>query len=60
LSSIEWVTSGAAPLGAKTIESMQQTWPKWKVGQGYGKMIQNKTFSRIITETTDSIRLDRE
>uniref|UniRef100_A0A0D2XGC2 Uncharacterized protein n=1 Tax=Fusarium oxysporum (strain Fo5176) TaxID=660025 RepID=A0A0D2XGC2_FUSOF len=36
LSSIEWVTSGAAPLGAKTIESMQQTWPKWKVGQGYG------------------------
>ncbi|KAF5553357.1 phenylacetyl ligase [Fusarium mexicanum] len=36
LSSIEWVSSGAAPLGAKTIESMQQTWPKWKVGQGYG------------------------
>ncbi|KAF5972463.1 putative phenylacetyl-CoA ligase [Fusarium bulbicola] len=36
LSSIEWVGSGAAPLGATTIESMQQTWPKWKVGQGYG------------------------
>ncbi|KAF4950260.1 hypothetical protein FGADI_8311 [Fusarium gaditjirri] len=36
LSSLEWVTSGAAPLGAKTIESMQQMWPKWKVGQGYG------------------------
>ncbi|KAF5665123.1 phenylacetyl ligase [Fusarium circinatum] len=36
LSSIEWVSSGAAPLGAKTIESMQRTWPKWKVGQGYG------------------------
>ncbi|KAI1015538.1 hypothetical protein LB503_009874 [Fusarium chuoi] len=36
LSSIEWVTSGAAPLGAKTIESMQQAWPRWKVGQGYG------------------------
>ncbi|KAF5551582.1 phenylacetyl ligase [Fusarium phyllophilum] len=36
LSSIEWVTSGAAPLGAKTIESMQQIWPRWKVGQGYG------------------------
>ncbi|PNP82033.1 hypothetical protein FNYG_04594 [Fusarium nygamai] len=36
LSSIEWVSSGAAPLGAKTIESMQQTWPRWKIGQGYG------------------------
>ncbi|KAG5765929.1 hypothetical protein H9Q72_006008 [Fusarium xylarioides] len=36
LSSLEWVTSGAAPLGAKTIESMQQIWPRWKVGQGYG------------------------
>ncbi|KAF5545578.1 phenylacetyl ligase [Fusarium napiforme] len=30
------VSSGAAPLGAKTIESMQQMWPRWKVGQGYG------------------------
>ncbi|RBR15334.1 hypothetical protein FVER53590_26530 [Fusarium verticillioides] len=36
LSSLEWVTSGAAPLGAKTIESMQQMWPRWKVAQGYG------------------------
>ncbi|VZH90205.1 unnamed protein product [Fusarium fujikuroi] len=37
LSSLEWVTSGAAPLGVETIESMQKLWPRWKVGQGYGE-----------------------
>ncbi|KAM5347636.1 hypothetical protein ACJ41O_007460 [Fusarium nematophilum] len=36
LSSMQWVNSGAAPLGAEIIENIQRIWPKWKVGQGYG------------------------
>ena len=37
LSSVTTIWTGAAPLGAETIEDVHQTWPKWLIRQGYGK-----------------------
>lgn len=37
LSSLRFVCTGAAPLGGETIEALLKTFPKWKIGQGYGK-----------------------
>jgi acyl-coenzyme A synthetase/AMP-(fatty) acid ligase len=38
LSSVRVVFSGAAPLGAETIETLQKQWPSWQIHQGYGKL----------------------
>lgn len=37
LSSVRWVFSGAAPLGSELMEDLLVRYPKWRIGQGYGK-----------------------
>lgn len=37
LNSVRFVYTGAAPLGAETVEDLKKQYPKWHVGQGYGK-----------------------
>ncbi|KAK8877251.1 acetyl-CoA synthetase-like protein [Apiospora arundinis] len=36
LSSVRYVYTGAAPLGAETHEEVLQAFPGWQIGQGYG------------------------
>ncbi|KAF4980212.1 hypothetical protein FZEAL_3723 [Fusarium zealandicum] len=36
LSSIEFVYTGAAPLGQETVDDLLALYPKWRLGQGYG------------------------
>ncbi|KAJ9144226.1 Acetyl-CoA synthetase-like protein [Pleurostoma richardsiae] len=36
LSSVRFMSSGAAPIGLEYIEQVRVLWPKWNVGQGYG------------------------
>ncbi|KAL9119087.1 MAG: hypothetical protein Q9187_004358 [Circinaria calcarea] len=36
LSSVKFIFSGAAPLGAETAEGLQKQYPEWIVRQGYG------------------------
>lgn len=38
LSSVRVVFSGAAPLGIEVIDDIKKMFPKWNVGQGYGKI----------------------
>lgn len=40
LTSVRFVFSGAAPLGAETASDLQKLYPKWHIGQGYGKLLQ--------------------
>ncbi|POR36409.1 Putative 4-coumarate--CoA ligase 1, partial [Tolypocladium paradoxum] len=37
LGSVRWVFSGAAPLGCEVIDDLLKLYPKWHLGQGYGK-----------------------
>jgi acyl-CoA synthetase (AMP-forming)/AMP-acid ligase II len=37
LSSVRFVYTGAAPLGAETAEDLAKAYPEWKLGQGYGE-----------------------
>ena len=37
LSSVRMVFSGAAPLGSELVEDLLRRYPKWHVGQGYGR-----------------------
>lgn len=37
LSSIRFVYTGAAPLGGQTVDDLLKMFPKWRIGQGYGK-----------------------
>jgi acyl-CoA synthetase (AMP-forming)/AMP-acid ligase II len=37
LSSIRFVYTGAAPLGRETTDDLLKMYPKWHIGQGYGK-----------------------
>ena len=37
LRSVKSIFSGAAPLGAETLEDLQSQYPSWTVRQGYGK-----------------------
>lgn len=37
LSSVRFVYSGAAPLGAEVIDGILRMFPDWHIGQGYGK-----------------------
>lgn len=39
LSSVRFIFSGAAPLGSELTHDIQRQYPKWRVGQGYGKQI---------------------
>ncbi|KAL0937583.1 AMP-binding enzyme (4-coumarate-CoA ligase) [Colletotrichum truncatum] len=36
LSSVRYIYTGAAPLGAETVEDLRKQFPTWRVGQGYG------------------------
>ncbi|KAF4628656.1 hypothetical protein G7Y89_g9495 [Cudoniella acicularis] len=36
LSSVKFIFTGAAPLGAETAEDFQKIYPDWKIRQGYG------------------------
>ncbi|EHK42883.1 uncharacterized protein TrAtP1_001980 [Trichoderma atroviride] len=36
LSSVRFVYCGAAPLGPEVVDSLLKTFPKWRIGQGYG------------------------
>lgn len=38
LSSVRLVFSGAAPLGAETIQEVKEIYPTWTVGQAYGRL----------------------
>lgn len=44
LSNVRLIMSGAAPLGSETIADIRKVWPKWKVGQGYGKVSVHRRF----------------
>jgi acyl-coenzyme A synthetase/AMP-(fatty) acid ligase len=37
LSSVRFVYSGAAPLGEETISELLSLYPKWVIGQAYGR-----------------------
>ena len=37
LSSVRFIFSGAAPLGSELVEDMLKKYPKFRIGQGYGK-----------------------
>lgn len=37
LSSVRLVFTGAAPLGKETSDELIRLYPKWRVGQGYGR-----------------------
>lgn len=39
LGSIRWVFCGAAPLGIEVMERLRELYPKWTLGQGYGKLL---------------------
>lgn len=39
LSSVRLVISGAAPLGSEVLERLEKLYPKWKIGQAYGKVL---------------------
>ena len=39
LDSVRFVYTGAAPLGQETVDSVMKLYPKWHIGQGYGKKI---------------------
>lgn len=38
LESVRVAFSGAAPLGIETQQAVKKIFPKWKIGQGYGKL----------------------
>ena len=37
LKSVRFVYTGAAPLGAETAEDLKKAYPKWTIGQAYGR-----------------------
>ena len=37
LESVRFVYTGAAPLGKETAAALLKIYPKWGIGQGYGK-----------------------
>ncbi|TEA20372.1 Acyl-CoA ligase AFT1-1 [Colletotrichum sidae] len=53
LSSVRFVYTGAAPLGAETVEDLKKQYPKWHVGQGYGM-----TETSTVVCTTSEIDID--
>lgn len=50
LDSVRYVMSGAAPLGEETVRRMNQIWPKWRVGQGYGESPMAQAAAPSITK----------
>jgi acyl-CoA synthetase (AMP-forming)/AMP-acid ligase II len=55
LNSVRFAMSGAAPLGKETITQIAQLFPRWKLGQGYGK----SQKSRYLCHADLTIRPDR-
>ncbi|KAJ0166487.1 4-coumarate--CoA ligase-like 2 [Colletotrichum tanaceti] len=53
LTSVRFVYTGAAPLGAETVEDLRKQYPKWHVGQGYGM-----TETSTVVSTTSEIDID--
>ncbi|KAK1731585.1 hypothetical protein CaCOL14_003577 [Colletotrichum acutatum] len=53
LTNVRWVYTGAAPLGAETVEDLKKQYPKWHVGQGYGM-----TETSTVVCTTSEIDID--
>ncbi|KAF6835907.1 4-coumarate-ligase [Colletotrichum plurivorum] len=53
LTSVRFVYTGAAPLGAETVEDLRKQYPKWHVGQGYGM-----TETCTVVCTTSEIDID--
>ncbi len=43
LSSVRFIFTGAAPLGKETIQELLNMYPKWRIGQGYGKFLSPPT-----------------
>jgi hypothetical protein len=50
LSSVRFVYTGAAPLGAETVRDLLEAYPRWNVGQGYG-MTETAT---VVCSTSES------
>ena len=48
LSSVRFLYTGAAPMGEETIQDLKKMFPKWNVGQGYGKSLD--TRGEVLTE----------
>ena len=44
LSSVRFLVTGAAPLGAETAEAITKLYPKWRVGQAYGECRRERYF----------------
>ncbi|EFQ26604.1 AMP-binding enzyme [Colletotrichum graminicola] len=53
LTCVRFVYTGAAPLGAETVEDLKKQYPKWHVGQGYGM-----TETSTVVCTTSEIDID--
>ncbi|KAK2032948.1 AMP-binding enzyme [Colletotrichum zoysiae] len=53
LTCVRYVYTGAAPLGAETVEDLRKQYPKWRVGQGYGM-----TETSTVVCTTSEIDID--
>ncbi|KAK2060950.1 AMP-binding enzyme [Colletotrichum caudatum] len=53
LTCVRYVYTGAAPLGAETVEDLRKQYPKWRVGQGYGM-----TETSTVICTTSEIDID--
>lgn len=56
LSSVRFVYTGAAPLGKETVDDLLSVYPKWRLGQGYGRPMRTTVFCLSLTGT----RYDRD
>lgn len=56
LSSVRFVYTGAAPLGKETVDDLLSVYPKWRLGQGYGRAMSTTVFCLSLTGT----RYDRD
>jgi acyl-CoA synthetase (AMP-forming)/AMP-acid ligase II len=55
LDSVRLVFTGAAPLGSETMARVQKMFPKWNLGQGYGRYLSNcPTWQQSKEDTTAS------
>lgn len=50
MSSVRHIMSGAAPLGSETVLELNKRYPKWTVGQGYGKPSHNPSSYTQLTD----------
>jgi acyl-CoA synthetase (AMP-forming)/AMP-acid ligase II len=45
LSSVRFVYTGAAPLGKETVDDLLSLYPKWRLGQGYGRELRDSCLT---------------